>query len=151
MTEIYYKSDFKLRETDGDFSKPFRFRYFTSGNYTPYIACFDGKTYTNCKVSEEGGLDVYFVKQKMGVGRLVVEKSFLKTNPDGTCQWVKREIATRNVMLTQNPITIKAEVVDEGVMFDNINVDVIQTDKGKAVRLSGDFDVDVDSEGIQFY
>lgn len=152
MQEKYYKSDFMITETDGDFKNPFRFKYYVSGGHIPFIAMYDGTSYINCKVNEKGGLDVFFKKQRMGIGQLMVEKSFLHSNADGSCQWVKSCVAKRDVTLTDQPITIGAEMVDGGgVELKNIDVDIATTEGKAVVRLSGDFSVDVDDESVKLF
>ncbi len=79
MTNIYYKSDFKLRETHEDLSVPFKFTYHTSQR--KYIASFDGENYTNCKI-EDGVLVVIFDSHGLGSGKLTVVREWFLTDQD---------------------------------------------------------------------
>jgi len=152
MTEIYYTSDFKIEEQGECYTQPFRFVYFCSGGSVTYDVEFDGETYHNCKVTEDGGLNVYFVNHNMGVGQLMVEKSFLRTNSDGTKTWKKINATRKDYLLTIEPITIKAVVVEEdGVEVSNTNDEIVRIGKERAVKLSGDFTCDVDNETVKLY
>lgn len=151
MQEIYYTSDFKIIETGEDFNSPFRFKYSVSDGHTPYIVCFDGTKYINCKVNENGGLDVFFKKQRMGVGQLQVEKSILRKSANGSCHWVKSNVAQRDYYLTDQAVTIKADVVADGVEVSNIDADVTREGSERAVELKGDIGIVVDDEIVELY
>lgn len=147
MKEIYFTSDFSIKEQNGDFTKPFRFRYFASDGLIPYIVDFDGETYTNCKLDEKGGLVVFFKGHKMGCGKLMCEKSYLKTNEDGTCTWVKANIKEYDIILVAVPVAIKAEEVGNGgVNLNNVDAKIVKQGKSKAVLLQGDYNLNINKE-----
>ncbi|WP_455673757.1 hypothetical protein [Phocaeicola sp.] len=91
---INFKSDFKILEKnlDGDITTPFKFLYSSFG--IPFIAAFDGKTYTNCKRLEDRSLLVIFDKHNLSPGRLRVERKYFLSDSDfadGICNIVSVE------------------------------------------------------------
>lgn len=71
MTEYFFKQDFTL-ELSGDTYDEHPFFYvFRAGNDAcPYIASFDGETYRNCRLNQDGTLTVLFNRHRLGIGQL---------------------------------------------------------------------------------
>ncbi|MFR9500644.1 MAG: hypothetical protein SNH18_09405, partial [Rikenellaceae bacterium] len=80
---INKESDFKLIETHEALaaSVPFKFSYFTSSGYY-YEARYDGMTYTNCKLLEDGSLMIIFDRPRFEPGQLSVRREFFLTDID---------------------------------------------------------------------
>lgn len=75
--QIYFKSDFKVfLESKAGWGVPFRLKFYTNVPSRPYIACFDGTTYTNCHLENETTLCVSFNDHKLGLGTLWCAPTF---------------------------------------------------------------------------
>lgn len=85
-TEIYFKSDWTLFENvESGVTAPFRFRYYNQGNKrNALVASYDGIEYKNCKLTEDGRLEVAFDRKTaaagLGLGQLMVEREYMLTN-----------------------------------------------------------------------
>lgn len=76
MEKVYYKSDFIVEETQpiGGWVVPFTFTYFTEVSRNKVVATYDGNTYKNCKVLDNGNLAIYFDSHNLGTGQLYVQR-----------------------------------------------------------------------------
>lgn len=105
--KIFYQSDFRLVEqSDAGFGVPFKFTYYTANPKQCWVATFDGHEYTNCELDSDGRLCIGFDDHKLGVGTLMVERSYYLTDEhyqSGICDEAIEPV----------PVIIKEEV--EGV------------------------------------
>jgi hypothetical protein len=93
VKQIFFKTDFTITEhSEAGYGVPFRFKYYTGAPSRAFVASFDGNTYTNCHLDENQNLVVGFDDQKMGLGILMVERTYYQNNPDyvsGVCdEWI---------------------------------------------------------------
>ena len=78
---IFYKTDFAITEkSEAGYGVPFRFKYFTASPSRAFVASFDGNTFTNCHLDDDGNLCVGFDDHKMGLGTLMVERTYYLNN-----------------------------------------------------------------------
>lgn len=74
---LCYKSDFKITEKcDAGYAMRFRFLYYVGSPSKAYVASYDGVTYTNCHLNEDGTLTVSFDNHGLGIGDLMVERRY---------------------------------------------------------------------------
>lgn len=77
IRKINFKSDFAITEKcEAGYAMRFRFIFFTGLQQKDYIASWDGQTYTNCRLNEDGTLTVFFDDHGLGVGDLMVERRY---------------------------------------------------------------------------
>ena len=93
VRQIFFKTDFTITEhSEAGYGVPFRFKYYTGAPSRAFVASFDGTTYTNCHLDENQNLVIGFDDQKMGLGLLMVERTYYQNNPDyvsGVCdEWI---------------------------------------------------------------
>ena len=78
---IFFKTDFAITEkSEAGYGVPFRFKYFTASPSRAFVASFDGNTYTNCHLDDDGNLCVGFDDHNMGLGTLMVERTYYLNN-----------------------------------------------------------------------
>lgn len=89
---IYFKTDFKVFvKTEAGFAVPFRFELYTNSPSRPFVARYDGKTYHNCQLLEDGRLLIALDQHGMGLGKLMVKQFYYlndKDYSDGVCDRV---------------------------------------------------------------
>ena len=74
---LCYKSDFKITEKcDAGYAMRFRFLYYVGSPSKAYVASYDGETFTNCHLNEDGTLTVCFDDHGLGIGDLMVERRY---------------------------------------------------------------------------
>lgn len=101
---IYYKSDFKLfLRTDAGFSVPFDFEFYTDKPSRPFVAKYDGTTYSNCNLLEDGRLCVAFENAGFGFGKLMVKQTYYLNDNDYPEKVCDRVIDPRPVIDLSNP------------------------------------------------
>ena len=93
IKQIFFKTDFTITErSEAGYGVPFRFKYFTGAPSRAFIASFDGTTYTNCHLDDDGNLVIGFDDQKMGLGILMVERTYYLNDANyasGVCdEWI---------------------------------------------------------------
>ena len=75
--QIFFKTDFRITEhSEVGYGVPFRFAYFTSSPSRAFVASYDGNVFTNCHIDGNGDLCVAFDDHKMGIGTLMVERTY---------------------------------------------------------------------------
>ena len=78
---IFFKTDFAITEkSEAGYGVPFRFKYYTASPSRAFVASFDGNTYTNCHLDDDGNLCVGFDDHNMGLGTLMVERTYYLNN-----------------------------------------------------------------------
>lgn len=78
---IFFKTDFAITEkSEAGYGVPFRFKYYTASPSRAFVASFDGNTYTNCHLDEDGNLCIGFDDHNMGLGTLMVERTYYLNN-----------------------------------------------------------------------
>ena len=78
---IFFKTDFAITEkSEAGYGVPFRFKYFTASPSRAFVASFDGNTYTNCHLDDDGNLCIGFDDHNMGLGTLMVERTYYLNN-----------------------------------------------------------------------
>lgn len=101
---IYYKSDFKLFiRTDAGFFVPFRFEFYTDKPNRPFVAKYDGTTYSNCFLLEDGRLCVAVENACFGFGKLMIKQTYFLNDPDYPEKVCDRVIDPRPVIDLSNP------------------------------------------------
>lgn len=102
MSNINYKSDFKIFEEGCDFTVPFLFEYRTVFD-RQYVASHVDGIYTNCQLQEDGRLLVVFDDHNLPPGILTCTRHFYLSDQDfhdGICDlWDKRDTG---IILTTN-------------------------------------------------
>ena len=93
IKQIFFKTDFTITErSEAGYGVPFRFKYFTGAPSRAFIASFDGTTYTNCHLDENDNLVIGFDDQHMGLGILMVERTYYLNDANyasGVCdEWI---------------------------------------------------------------
>lgn len=74
---LFYKTDFRITErSEAGYGVPFQFKYYTAAPSRAFVASFDGTTYRNCHLDQDGNLCVAFDDHRMGLGRLMVERTY---------------------------------------------------------------------------
>ena len=77
IRKINFKSDFAITEKcEAGYAMRFRFIFFTGLAQKDYVASWDGETYTNCRLNEDGTLTIFFDDHGLGVGDLMVERRY---------------------------------------------------------------------------
>ena len=75
--QIFFKTDFRITEhSEVGYGVPFRFAYFTSSPSRAFVASYDGNVFTNCHIDGNGDLCVAFDDHHMGIGTLMVERTY---------------------------------------------------------------------------
>lgn len=101
--DIFYKTDFALRErSEVGYSVPFRFKYWAAAPSRCFEASFDGTTFTNCRLDNNGDLIIGFDNHNMGCGTLMVARTYYLNNQDfadGVCD---EAIAPVPVVIVEN-------------------------------------------------
>ena len=78
---IFYKTDFAITEkSEAGYGVPFRFKYYTASPSRAFVASFDGNTYHNCHLDDDGNLCIGFDDHNMGLGTLMVERTYYLNN-----------------------------------------------------------------------
>ena len=78
---IFFKTDFAITEkSEAGYGVPFRFKYFTASPSRAFVASFDGNEYHNCHLDEDGNLCIGFDDHNMGLGTLMVERTYYLNN-----------------------------------------------------------------------
>ena len=78
---IFFKTDFAITEkSEAGYGVPFRFKYYTASPSRAFVASFDGNTYTNCHLGDDGNLCIGFDDHNMGLGTLMVERTYYLNN-----------------------------------------------------------------------
>ena len=93
IKQIFFKTDFTITErSEAGYGVPFRFKYFTGAPSRAFVASFDGTTYTNCHLDENDNLVIGFDDQHMGLGILMVERTYYLNDANyasGVCdEWI---------------------------------------------------------------
>lgn len=92
IKKIFFKTDFTITErSEVGYAVPFKFKYYTAAPSRAFVASFDGRTYQNCKLDDDGNLVIGFDDQNMGLGLLMVERTYYLNNADyesGVCDEV---------------------------------------------------------------
>ena len=87
--QIFFKTDFTITEqSEAGYGVPFRFKYYTGAPSRAFVASFDGTNYQNCHLNDDGDLVIAFDDQKMGLGILMVERTYYLNDADyasGVC------------------------------------------------------------------
>lgn len=87
--DIFYKTDFMITEhSEVGYTVPFRFKYYAAAPSRCFEASFDGKTYTNCHLDEQGNLVIGFDNHNLGCGTLMVARTYYLNDQnyaDGVC------------------------------------------------------------------
>ena len=77
IKQIFFKTDFTITEkSEAGYGVPFRFKYYTDAPSRAFVASFDGQEYHNCHLDDDGNLVIGFDDQKMGLGILMVERTY---------------------------------------------------------------------------
>ena len=87
--KVFFKTDFTITEhSEVGYAVPFRFRYFAASPSRAFEVSFDGNEFRNCQLNDDGDLVIGFDDHKMGLGTLMVERTYYLNNPDfvsGVC------------------------------------------------------------------
>lgn len=109
---MFYKSDFQvfLDSDTGWGSVPFRLNFYTSSPTRGFVACFDGETFHNCHLHEDGRLCIAFDNHKLGIGSLMAQPTFYLNNEcyaSGIC----------DEAIPAFPVTVKNEQQEDCEIF----------------------------------
>ena len=93
IKQIFFKTDFTITErSEAGYGVPFRFKYYTGAPSRAFVASFDGQEYHNCHLDENDNLVIGFDDQKMGLGLLMVERTYYLNDANyasGVCdEWI---------------------------------------------------------------
>lgn len=78
---IFFKTDFAITEkSEAGYGVPFRFKYYTASPSRAFVASFDGNEYHNCHLDDDGNLCIGFDDHNMGLGTLMVERTYYLNN-----------------------------------------------------------------------
>lgn len=93
IKQIFFKTDFTITErSEAGYGVPFRFKYFTGAPSRAFIASFDGQEYHNCHLDDDDNLVIGFDDQHMGLGILMVERTYYLNDANyasGVCdEWI---------------------------------------------------------------
>ena len=93
IKQIFFKTDFTITEkSEAGYGVPFRFKYFTGAPSRAFVASFDGQEYHNCHLDENDNLVIGFDDQHMGLGILMVERTYYLNDANyasGVCdEWI---------------------------------------------------------------
>ena len=132
--QIFFKSDFMITEhSEVGYGVPFRFKYYTGAPSRAFVASFDGTNYHNCHLNDDGDLVVAFDDQKMGLGLLMVERTYYLNDVNyatGVCdEWVA-------------PAPVVIEEVDEQQQTQRFNIQL---------SLCGETTIDATSTVAPYY
>lgn len=96
--KVNYESDFKLTVRPKDIqditAAPFELVFYTKKAVRTYIAKYDGKEYTHCYPSPDGGVVVVFDNHKLGIGQMWFDVHVPLTDKDfadGVCNYRSTE------------------------------------------------------------
>lgn len=102
IKKVFYKSDFSLLLSSATgWAVPFQLRFYTNAPSRPFIASYDGTTYTHCHI-HDNRLCIGFDNHGLGLGVLMVEMRFYLNNQcyeSGICDEV---IAAQAVTITDS-------------------------------------------------
>ena len=93
IKQIFFKTDFTITErSEAGYGVPFRFKYYTGAPSRAFVASFDGQEYHNCHLDENDNLVIGFDDQHMGLGILMVERTYYLNDANyasGVCdEWI---------------------------------------------------------------
>jgi len=93
IKQIFFKTDFTITErSEAGYGVPFRFKYYTGAPSRAFVASFDGQEYHNCHLDDDDNLVIGFDDQKMGLGILMVERTYYLNDQNyasGVCdEWI---------------------------------------------------------------
>ena len=93
IKQIFFKTDFTITErSEAGYGVPFRFKYYTGAPSRAFVASFDGQEYHNCHLDENDNLVIGFDDQHMGLGILMVERTYYLNDQNyasGVCdEWI---------------------------------------------------------------
>lgn len=93
IKQIFFKTDFTITErSEAGYGVPFRFKYYTGAPSRAFVASFDGKEYHNCHLDDDDNLVIGFDDQHMGLGILMVERTYYLNDANyasGVCdEWI---------------------------------------------------------------
>lgn len=78
---IFFKTDFAITEkSEAGYGVPFRFKYYTASPSRAFVASYDGNEYHNCHLDDDGNLCIGFDDHNMGLGTLMVERTYYLNN-----------------------------------------------------------------------
>ena len=78
---IFFKTDFAITEKrEAGYGVPLRFKYYTASPSRAFVASFDGNEYHNCHLDDDGNLCIGFDDHNMGLGTLMVERTYYLNN-----------------------------------------------------------------------
>ena len=81
IKQIFFKTDFAITEhSEAGYGVPFKFKYFTAAPSRAFVVSYDGITFTNCHLNDQGDLVIGFDDQNMGLGILMVERTYYLNN-----------------------------------------------------------------------
>ena len=102
IKQIFFKTDFTITErSEAGYGVPFRFRYWTGSPSRAFVASFDGQTYTNCHLDNDGNLVIGFDDQRMGLGMLMVERTYYLNDQNYASGVCDEYIAPRPVVIEE--------------------------------------------------
>ena len=93
IKQIFFKTDFTITErSEAGYGVPFRFKYYTGAPSRAFVASFDGQEYHNCHLDDDDNLVIGFDDQHMGLGTLMVERTYYLNDANyasGVCdEWI---------------------------------------------------------------
>ena len=93
IKQIFFKTDFTITErSEAGYGVPFRFKYYPGAPSRAFVASFDGQEYHNCHLDENDNLVIGFDDQHMGLGILMVERTYYLNDQNyasGVCdEWI---------------------------------------------------------------
>ena len=93
IKQIFFKTDFTIPErSEAGYGVPFRFKYYTGAPSRAFVASFDGQEYHNCHLDDDDNLVIGFDDQHMGLGILMVERTYYLNDANyasGVCdEWI---------------------------------------------------------------
>ena len=93
IKQIFFKTDFTITErSEAGYGVPFRFKYYTGAPSRAFVASFDGQEYHNCHLDDDDNLVIGFDDQHMGLGNLMVERTYYLNDANyasGVCdEWI---------------------------------------------------------------
>ena len=93
IKQIFFKTDFTITErSEAGYGVPFRFKYYTGAPSRAFVASFDGQEYHNCHLDDDDNLVIGFDDQHMGLGILMVERTYYLNDANyasGVCdEWI---------------------------------------------------------------
>jgi len=153
MTNYFFKSDFKIKDSSADYqTNPFVLAFWTYKFNRKFVASYDGETYKNCKLNDDGSLTVDFYGHNLGVGVLKCQKTFFlpdNDSPSGVRQ--ESSVGYYDVRLTIKHADIYTDM-NANVCFcgDTPNIlagKVVSDDEGNATMINTIDGVTVENDG----